>query len=258
MNLPTLPPTGYSISTILVENEPNTKSALKSYLHKYFPNVQITGSASTLPAASKLIEKLKPSIIFFDVLLLNQPELQSLHWIRKNEHETIIVANNNTYAVDAIQCAVSGYLLKPLKEENLRIVVSNTLQRIRDKEEFKRSKKLIEGVVQKKAQEDLIGVPTIEGYEFIAIQNILRCEGLQKCTRVVTKDKTDIVSSYNLGEFRKLLEPYEFFSPHKSYLINLYHLKKYHKEGSIYMVDGGCVPVSKRLKKAFLEKIKRF
>jgi two-component system LytT family response regulator len=79
---------------------------------------------------------------------------------------------------------------------------------------------------------------------------------LQKCTRVITRDKTDIVSSYNLGEFRKMLEPYGFYSPHKSHLINLNYIRKYHKEGNILMVNHSYVPVAKRKKKEFLNQVK--
>ncbi len=111
----------------------------------------------------------------------------------------------------------------------------------------------LEQLLQEKNVDKLIGIPTLEGFDFIAVKEIIRCEGLQKCTRIVTTSKTDIISSYNIGEFRKLLEPYFFFSPHKSHLINLAFLKKYKREGTIMLRDNACIPVSKRKKSEFLE-----
>lgn len=111
----------------------------------------------------------------------------------------------------------------------------------------------LEQLIKEKIANELIGIPTLEGFDFIAVKEIIRCEGLQKCTRIVTTSKTDIISSYNIGEFRKLLEPFCFFSPHKSHLINLAFLKKYKREGTIMLRDNSCIPVSKRKKSEFLE-----
>lgn len=111
----------------------------------------------------------------------------------------------------------------------------------------------LEKLLKDKRTDELIGIPTLDGFDFISVGEIIRCEGLQKCTRIVTTSKTDIISSYNIGEFRKLLEPYYFFSPHKSHLINLAFLKKYKREGTIILRDNSCIPVSKRKKGEFLE-----
>lgn len=113
----------------------------------------------------------------------------------------------------------------------------------------------LEKLLSERMTDELIGIPTIEGFDFIIVKEIIRCEGLQKCTRIVTTSKTDIISSYNIGEFIKLLEPYHFFSPHKSHLINLAFLKKYKREGTIILLDNTCIPVSKRKKSEFLDLI---
>ncbi len=112
-----------------------------------------------------------------------------------------------------------------------------------------------ENLLHERSTNDLIGIPTLEGFDFLFVREIIRCEGLQKCTRIVTTDKTDIVSSYNIGEFRKLLEPYNFFSPHKSHLINLAFIKKYRREGTIILRDNSYIPVSKRRKAEFLNQV---
>ena len=83
-----------------------------------------------------------------------------------------------------------------------------------------------------------IGIPTMEGYEIIQPEDVIRCEGMQNCTRIITKERSDIISSYNLGKFIKLFGNEIFFSPHKSHLINFLHVKKYLKEGTIIMNDG--------------------
>ena len=101
-----------------------------------------------------------------------------------------------------------------------------------------------------------IGIATLEGIEFIRVEEVIRCEGLQRCTNVVVQNRKNMVSSYNLGEFIKLLENYGFYSPHRSHLINLSHVHRYDREGIILMTDQSAIPVSRRKKQEFLDQLK--
>lgn len=101
----------------------------------------------------------------------------------------------------------------------------------------------------------LVGIPTIDGLEFLKAKEIIRCEGMQRLTRVFTAGDT-ITSSYNIGEFCKLLCSYGFFSPHKSHLINLQYLRSYRIDGVIILRDGSHVPLARRRREAFLERVR--
>jgi DNA-binding LytR/AlgR family response regulator len=99
---------------------------------------------------------------------------------------------------------------------------------------------------------NIVGIPTLEGIEFLKTEEIIRCEGLQRLTKVFTTGAT-IISSYNIGEFGKLLCSSGFFAPHKSHLINLQYLRRYNVDGTISLRDGACVPLARRRKEAFLK-----
>lgn len=99
----------------------------------------------------------------------------------------------------------------------------------------------------------LVGVPTIEGIEFVDIDQVIRCEGLQKCTLIVTTEKSDIISSYSIGKFADLLQKDGFFPCHRSHLINLKFVKKYTREGYIFFSAASKpVPLARRRKCEFL------
>lgn len=103
----------------------------------------------------------------------------------------------------------------------------------------------------------LIGIPTIEGLEFIATEKIIRCEGLQKCTLIITTEKSNIISSYNIGKFANLLEENGFFSCHRSHLINLQYVKKYTREGYIFFsANSKPVPLARRKRCEFLKEMR--
>lgn len=103
----------------------------------------------------------------------------------------------------------------------------------------------------------LVGVPTIEGVEFINTEKVIRCEGLQKCTLIVTTEKSDIISSYSIGKFSELLEEDGFFSCHRSHLINLKYVKKYTREGYIFFsADSKPVPLARRRRSDFMDQMR--
>ncbi|MCO6490916.1 MAG: LytTR family transcriptional regulator DNA-binding domain-containing protein [Phaeodactylibacter sp.] len=247
----------HTFSAFVVDPEPETVRQIETMLLEHFPNLEVKGSAVGHTVARKMIEDMHPDIVFFDLVLWRDFRCtQSLYWCEP-DFETVLLSDADARLADSIHSAVMGYLIKPVSSETSGLIVQQALQRIQERQEIRQNRKFIKHIIQRRLQKTPIGIPTIEGYEFLAVNEILRCEGLQKYTRVIARGKTDIVSSYNLGEFRNLLEPYGFFAPHRSHLINLRHIRKYHKEGSIYMEDGVCVPVAKRMKKEFLSLVSR-
>lgn len=243
------------INTILLENESGKLDSLKSKIEQYCPFLEVTGTAQTFEDARQLVHYKVPELAFVNPVFPFMDLMNTSNGTAKPEMELIFVSNSPDYTLNAIQFNAAGYLFRPLQDEAFMTTVSKARDRILFKEESKRNRLLLEKLLCEKRANELIGIPTIEGLEFITAKEIVRCEGLQKCTRVVTVAKTDIVSSYNIGEFITLLEPYCFFSPHKSHLINLAYIRRYLREGTIVMQDNSIIPVSKRKKCEFLDRV---
>ena len=244
------------VSAMLIENEVNLISSLEEMLIRFCPQVMVSGKIDSIKNSGNQITELNPELIFVDIEKTHNLGMDVVKYFNAVKFEVIFVTDATHLAVEAIKCRAAGYLLKPIEKDELVYAVNNAIKRINEKKENSYNKRMVKNLMNHSPENDLLGIPTIEGFEFISINDIIRCEGLQKCTRVITKDRTDIISSYNLGEFRKLLEPMGFYSPHKSHLINLQYLRKYHKEGNIMMVNNTFVPVAKRKKKEFLNQVK--
>lgn len=244
------------IKTILVDKDKDDIVSLENMLSLNFPDIYICGKAGTVPTASKIIDETDPDLLFISGDLPITNNVGQRDCFMGAKYQVILVTNRNSSVNDAKSCHACNYLNKPFQKDSLILVVSRVLNKIQEKQEIIRNKYLAEKYFRESGNEDSFGIPTLDGFEFVPIKDIVCCEGLQKCTRVITKDKTDIISSYNLGEFRKFLEPYGFFSPHKSYLINLKFIRLYHKEGTILMTNGLHIPVAKRKKREFLDHIK--
>lgn len=100
----------------------------------------------------------------------------------------------------------------------------------------------------KHRQQPILRIPDLQGSVMARIDQVIRCEGLQKCTKVVLCNRPPVISSYNIGVFRDVLSPFNFLSVHKSHLVNSDHIYQYDSDGLLILSDGSSVPVSRRRK----------
>ena len=245
------------IRAVLVDDEQKALEVLKHKLGTYCPQIEIIGTAKTAAEAYNLITSAHPQLVFMDVAMPNENGFDLLRRLPRLDFELIFVTGFDSYAIDAIKFCAIGYVLKPIENEDLIEAVENAMSRIKEKVNQERNQQFLENLLNPGQAQNRIGIPTEAGLEFIPTEEIVRCEGFQKYTKVIARDRKQILSSYNIGEFRKLLERYGFYAPHKSHLINLQHILRYDKEGTVTMSDDSHVPVSRRKKQEFMEKLTR-
>ncbi|MEM1319655.1 MAG: LytTR family transcriptional regulator DNA-binding domain-containing protein [Bacteroidota bacterium] len=240
------------INAILVDYQIAALKKLQGQLQEHCPEVNISGLATSKDKACALIKEQQPNLLFIETEMLNHNCIKQLYQSSTAEFETIFISNLSSHAIDAIPYRPSGYVLRPIEAEKLVGAVKNASEQIRRKSRLKQQQPEGPRLLSNIPPNEPIGIPTMEGLEFITIGSIVRCEGLQKCTRIITTEKSNIVSSYHIGHFRKHLEAYGFFSPHKSHLVNVLQIKRYSKEGTIIMRDDSWVPLARRRKNDFL------
>ncbi len=240
------------ITSLLLDQQPDALLRLENKINKICPNIVVTAATNCLQEANQFILEKKIELLFLDVATGGTPLFDFRSTTVSPDLEIVFLTKEKSLTLDVMKKCSIQYLSKPVLDKEL-ISVANAVEH-----NIQRKKEATQFLLKRgKFKNDLIGIPTMEGYEFISAHKIIRCEGLQKCTRVVTQDRSDIVSSYNLGVFKKLLQPFGFFLPHKSFLINLSLIKKFHKEGTITMVDGTYVPLARRKRNDFLNLIPR-
>ncbi|MEM7371834.1 MAG: LytTR family DNA-binding domain-containing protein [Bacteroidota bacterium] len=100
-----------------------------------------------------------------------------------------------------------------------------------------------------------IAIPGTSCYDLVNIQDIVRCEGWQKYTRICLLGGKTLISSYHIGVFKEVLLPHDFYGVHKSHLVNISYINRYRKEGWLEMEDGAEVPVSRRCREAFVREV---
>ncbi len=101
-----------------------------------------------------------------------------------------------------------------------------------------------------------IGIPNNKGTDYLSTEEIIYLESVNGCTKVVTIHG-DITSSYNLGRFKIVMEKYNFFQVHRSFIINLNHIRRYNTDGEILLSNGQEIPISRNVRDEFLLKFNK-
>ena len=244
-----------SFKAIIIDDEPKLREVLKIKLSSYCENIELIGTASNIEEAYNLIQEYKPNLIFLDISMPGGSGFDLLDRFETIDFEIIFVTGFDEFALDALKLSAVDYLLKPVDSDSLIKAVEKAKNNILTDYKAQRFDVLKHNTNLSDSNDVKISVPGINSYDFFKLSDIVRCEGWQKYTKIFLDNGECIVSSYNIGIYKNILEKHDFFSTHKSHIINVDKIKKYSKEGIIVMNDGSEVPVARRRKEEFLEKI---
>lgn len=245
------------LNTIIYDQTENSSSYLLNNIRKYCPTLRLQAVSKESENCSSFLTINSFEIIFIDPSGIPKDDFSILYHVADYKAVICMTDNYNFIHLKPLWKSVA-FLLKPINANELIIAVDSAKEYLRKIKDQQIKNALGSTQLNQTKEDRLIGIPTIEGYEVIKIDDIIHCEGLQKCTRIVTRDKSDIVSSYNIGVYKKKLLAFSgFFSPHRSHIINIFNVVKFKKSGTIILNNGSNVPISKNKKEEFLSFINR-
>jgi len=162
--------------------------------------------------------------------------------------EIIFVTAYNQHAIRAIKFCAIDYLLKPIDVLELKQAVNRVLSN----QEKKQQQQKLELLSSQLGTPKKIALPQSDHVEFIALSEIIRCQGEKNYTWFYLQDGRKLLVSQTLKEYVGLLEDAHFFRVHQSHLINLQQIKKYSRRdgGYVVMTDKEIVPVARNRKDA--------
>lgn len=108
-------------------------------------------------------------------------------------------------------------------------------------------------------QQERVCLPTLNGFIILKLDDIIYCEAQRSYTYFKLTDNRSVLISKPLFDYEQLLSATVFFRIHRSFLINLMHIKQYArgKGGHVVMSNGMEIEVSRRKKEQFIDKIKQ-
>ena len=241
------------IRAIIVDDEDGARESLSILLEKYVKGVKVVAKSDSIASAMEKIKKYTPDLVFLDIEMPFGNGFELLERMKPIDFNIIFVTAYDHYALKAIKFSALDYLLKPVDIDELNKAIDKHRKSNPDQKSDS-FQNLIENE-QLDGNQKKLGIPDASGIMFVKIQNIIRCESDGNYTNIFLNTGKKIVASKTLGEFESMLEGDGFFRIHRSHLINLIHLKKYHKgdHSHVELSDGTKADVSRRKKAGFME-----
>lgn len=230
------------INVILIEDEQPALEILRSYLQD-IAKWEITGEFDNPVDALSFMNQNHVDVIFLDIQL---PRLTGIEFLKtlKNPPLVIITSAFSEHAVEAFELVVFDYLLKPfdfhrfLKTINRANVIFSS-QRDEGYRTTSAGEYIYLNVHRKKTR--------------IKLANIFYVESKKEYIHVVTK--SDVVrAKKSLSAVCELL-PTSFLRIHRSYVVNLSHVKAYSK--SVADISGTELPIGEHYSAHALDILKK-
>lgn len=246
-----------NITALIVDDEFLSRNYLSKLILQSSPDVKLVGQADNADDAFVAINDLNPDIIFLDIMLKNETGFDLLQRFQNLQAEIIFTTAFNEYAIKAFKFNALDYLLKPIDREELQSSIERARKRIvnNQKKAPGQMEQFFETIRGQHTVQNKIAIPTAEGFEIMELDEILYCQSSSSYTHFYLTDKRKLTSSYPLRQYDEILSEKNFFRAHKSFLVNLAHVKLYRKGegGTIVMKDGQEIEVSRRNKDAFVK-----
>lgn len=241
------------IRALIIDDEQAARETLNTYISKYCVGIDIVGEAVDVPSAIAAIKQLKPELLFLDVEMPFGNAFDVLEGTSEINYETIFITAFSEYAIKAFNFSAAYYILKPVDIEELVKAVEKV------KEQLSLKIKNIPGQILAEnfshPENKKLVLPTPTGFEVVKVKDIIRLCGSSNYTEIYLNDGRKKVVSRVLKNFEDMLAEQGFMRVHKSHIINLEHIKSYHKGrgGSVVLSDGCEVEVSPNKKADLLK-----
>ena len=250
-----------TIKTILVDDEPRGLSSLQKLLEINCDTIEIIASCSSASAAIDAITNLQPHLVFLDIAMPEENGFDLLHNLPVINFEIIFVTAHNNYMTQAFKFSAVDYLLKPVDDELLRAAVKRAEKKIEEKNAGLNIETFLHNIKNKSCSQKMkLCIPSLKGFQVVQIQDIIYCEASSNYTNFHFTNRLTICASKPIHEYEELLEDCNFIRTHKSFMVNLEHVKEYVRGegGTIILSNNHEVEVSRRKKDMLMTRMKQY
>lgn len=219
-----------TINTLIVDDEKPARDEL-AYLLKGFPEINLVGQGRNGLEAVALIKERAPDLVFLDVQM---PGLNGFGVLKKLvdrklkvPHIVFATAYDN-YAVHAFEVNAVDYVLKPFDKGR----IAKAIQRSKKILETKSSPmEQLESLVNqlglgKSSQRVKLLVKSQQRLFLVDAQDVLYASIEDGLITVIAREVEGASNCRTLEELQASLDSDTFWRPHRSYLVNINHIKE--------------------------------
>jgi two-component system, LytTR family, response regulator len=245
------------ITAIIIDDEKNSRNALRQKLSNHCPEVMIIAECENAESGIENIEAKKPDIVFLDVEMPRMNGFTMLQQLKNKNFEVIFITAYDHYAIKAIKFSALDYLVKPVEVEDLKEAVERAVQKIQQPTGNTRVELLLQNLLEQKTTHQRIAIASMEGLQFLITDDIIYLEANSNYTIFHLTGSRKITAAKTLKDFEELLPSSIFIRIHHSYLVNKNGVERYIKGdgGQVVMKNGVTLDVARRKKEEFMKAI---
>lgn len=240
------------MKAVIIDDEKDSRQILANYLAKYCADVEVCGFGESVSTGLDAIQRHHPDIVFLDIEMPYGNGFDLLDKISNITFETVFVTAFDNYAIQALNQSAAYYLLKPIDIDELIKAVAK-IKKERASENYTQHARVLLDNIRTGAQQKIM-LPTLEGFEIVAINTILYCEAVDNFTRFHFESGAPLLICRTLKYFEEVLKEHRFLRIHRSHLVNPEYVIRYSKGkgGFVTMKNNQELEISPAKKQDFL------
>jgi two-component system, LytTR family, response regulator LytT len=221
-----------AIDTIIVDDEKPARDEL-AFLLKGFPEINLIGQGKNGVEAFALVKEHMPDLLFLDVQM---PGLDGFGVLKKlverkmKVPHVVFATAFDHYAVQAFDVNAVDYVLKPFDKARISKAIQRARREIEARtsptEKLEQLVNLIGAGKQTSSQPSKLLVKSQQRLLLVDAEDLIFASIEDGTISVVARD-TEGTSNYRtLEELNATLDSESFWRPHRSYLVNIHHIKE--------------------------------
>ena len=243
------------MKAVIIDDEKDSREIISNYLTRYCPDVEVCGFGESVSTGLEAIRAHAPDIVFLDIEMPYGNGFDLLEQAGDFTFETVFVTAFDNYAIQALNQSAAYYLLKPIDIDELIKAVDKIRNEKQANTTELHAKVLRDNLRTSTDGHQKVMLPTMEGFEIVAIPTIMYCEAVDNFTRFFLEHGQPLLICRTLKYFESVLAPFSFLRIHRSHLINPAFVVRYAKGkgGYVTMRDNKELEVSANRKQEFLD-----
>lgn len=244
------------MKAIIIDDEPKARNLLKKIIEDFCPEISEVFEEINLANGVEKIKIENPELVFLDIEMPEYNGTQIFDFFDNDEinFQLIFTTAYSDFAIQAFEMNAVDYLLKPMRPNKVKDAIAKAKANIKTNNissQLEELKKSFQNALFTK-----IGLPVTDGILFLELEDIILMEADGMYTKVYSQNSGSEVVSKPLKYFVDILNKSQlFYRPHRSFLINIKHIKQYVRKDGNYIVMNNdmIVSISKEKRDEFLE-----
>ena len=247
------------LSAVIIDDEKIAIQILIEMLKISSIKVKIAGTALNLKDGVEIIKMTQPDIVFLDINMPEKNGFEIYNEFKCPEFKIIFCTAHQQYAFYALRKKACAYILKPIDLSELE----KALQKVKDELDLEHKQLLLEDKISALCNPVMTGENIIlaleNGFIIENTRNIEYCYTSNLYSNVVMHSQKEYEIKKSLKDLEEILPAQQFYRTHKSFLVNIYYIKKFvhAKENYVIMESGTKIPVSVRISIVISKDIKK-